>query len=173
MKHIRNFALILMMLPIVAMAAGTEIYTGQVVKIADGDTFTLLVNGHDQIKVRLDGIDCPEKGQAFGNKAKEYLSSMIWGEIVTVKVSKYDRYGRAIGTVSTAKFGNVNLEMIKGGMAWQYREYNNDPTYKAAEDNARLQRKGLWQDPNPIYPQDFRKAKRNKNKQQRFNWKNW
>ena len=101
---------ILLMLPTILFA---QVISGKVVKIADGDTFTLLVNNHDQVKVRLDGIDAPEKKQAFGNKAKQYLSSMIWGTPVTVKVLKKDRYGRSIGKVSTSRFKDVNLEMIK------------------------------------------------------------
>lgn len=137
-----------------------QVLTGRVVKIADGDTFTLLVNGNEQVKIRLDGIDAPEKGQAYGNKAKEYLSGMIWGEPVTVNVKSKDRYGRSIGKVSTPTISDVNLEMIRAGYAWQYRDYNNDKTYTTAENQTRKNMKGLWQDKNPIRPQDFRKMKR-------------
>lgn len=147
------------MLPTMLFA---QVISGKVVKIADGDTFTLLVNNHDQVKVRLDGIDAPEKKQAFGNKAKQYLSSMIWGVPVTVKVLKKDRYGRSIGKVSTAKVKDVNLEMIKAGYAWHYKEYNKEKSYASAEINARKRKLGLWQDKNPIKPQSFRKAKRKK-----------
>lgn len=147
------------MLPTILFA---QVISGKVVKIADGDTFTLLVNNHDQVKVRLDGIDAPEKKQAFGNKAKQYLSSMIWGTPVTVKVLKKDRYGRSIGKVSTSRFKDVNLEMIKAGYAWHYKEYNDDKTYASAEVSARKNKKGLWQDKNPVKPQDFRKIKRQK-----------
>ena len=150
---------ILLMLPTILFA---QVISGKVVKIADGDTFTLLVNNHDQVKVRLDGIDAPEKKQAFGNKAKEYHSSMIWGTPVTVKVLKKDRYGRSIGKVSTSRFKDVNLEMIKAGYAWHYKEYNDDKTYASAEVSARKNKKGLWQDKNPVKPQDFRKIKRQK-----------
>ena len=137
-----------------------QVLSGKVVKIADGDTFTLLVNNHDQVKVRLDGIDAPEKKQAFGNKAKQFLSSMIRGVPVTVKVLKKDRYGRSIGKVSTSKVKDVNLEMIKAGYAWHYKEYNKEKSYASAEINARKRKLGLWQDRNPIKPQDFRKMKR-------------
>lgn len=150
---------ILLVLPTLLSA---QVLSGKVVKIADGDTFTLLVNNHDQVKVRLDGIDAPEKKQAFGNKAKQYLSSMIWGTPVTVKVLKKDRYGRSIGKVSTSRFKDVNLEMIKAGYAWHYKEYNDDKTYASAEVSARKNKKGLWQDKNPVKPQDFRKIKRQK-----------
>ena len=148
---------------IIPLALSAQMLRGNVVKISDGDTFTLLLNGNEQVMVRIDGIDAPEKGQAFGNRAKEYLSSLIWGEIITVCVSKTDRYGRSIGKVSTPTIEDVGLEMIKAGYAWQYRDYNNDKSYSAAENNARKLLKGLWQDRNPIRPQDFRKRKRSFN----------
>ena len=154
---------ILILFPLLLSA---QILKGKAVKIADGDTFTLLVNGHDQVKIRIDGIDAPEKGQAFGNRAKEYLSSMIWGEELTVSVTKKDRYGRSIGKVSTPSITDVGLEMIKAGFAWQYRDYNNEKAYADAESLARENRKGLWLDNNPKRPQDFRKEKRNQNKSQ-------
>ncbi|MCR4592663.1 MAG: thermonuclease family protein [Bacteroidaceae bacterium] len=131
-------------------------------KITDGDTFTLLVDGHEQVKIRIDGIDAPEKGQAFGNRAKEQLSGMIWGEELTVRVMKTDKYGRSIGKVSTPSVVDVGLEMIKAGYAWQYREYNKEKSYEGAEILARRNRNGLWLDKNPIKPQDFRKVRKNR-----------
>ena len=139
-----------------------QVLTGRVVKIADGDTFTLLLNGQEQVKIRLDGIDAPEKGQAYGNKAKEYLSGMIWCEPVTVTVKSKDRYGRFIGKVSTPPISDVNLEMIRAGYAWQYLDYNKDKLYTSAENQARTNKRGLWQDKNPIRPQDYRRMKRKK-----------
>ncbi|MBQ3946245.1 MAG: thermonuclease family protein [Alphaproteobacteria bacterium] len=136
---------ILLTIPLLLPA---QVLRGNVVKIADGDTFTLLVNGNEQVRVRIDGIDAPEKGQAFGNRAKEYLSDMIWGEPVVVRVIKTDRYGRSIGKVSTPTIIDVGLEMIKAGYAWQYRDYNNDKSYTAAENFARKNMKGLWQTKN-------------------------
>lgn len=154
------FFVILLTIPLLLPA---QVLRGNVVKIADGDTFTLLVNGKEQIKIRIDGIDAPEKGQAFGNRAKEYLSKMIWGEPIIVQVLKTDRYGRSIGKVSTPTILDVGLEMIKAGYAWQYRDYNNDKSYTAAENQARKNMKGLWLDKKPIRPQDFRKSKKNNN----------
>ena len=89
---------ILILFPLLLSA---QILKGKAVKIADGDTFTLLVNGHEQVKIRIDGIDAPEKKQDFGNRAKEYLSGMIWGKELTVKVTKKDKWKRSIGKVST------------------------------------------------------------------------
>ena len=139
-----------------------QVLKGKAVSIADGDTFTLLVNGNEQVKIRIDGIDAPEKKQDFGNRAKEYLSGMIWGEMLTVCVTKTDRYGRSIGKVSTPSIEDVGLEMIKAGYAWQYRDYNKEQSYEEAEKLARKNRNGLWLDKNPIRPQDFRKARKNR-----------
>lgn len=151
--------LILPMLSLMALSA-QRVYTGHVVKIADGDTFTLLVNEHDQIKVRMDGIDAPEKKQPFGNKAKEYLSSMIWGVPVTITVTKNDRYGRSVAKVSTDSIPDVNYEMIKAGYAWHYKEYNKDENYAIAEVLARNNRLGLWRDSVSVRPQDYRKGRK-------------
>ena len=87
---------------------------------------------------------------------------MIWGEELTVYVTKTDRYGRSIGKVSTPSVVDVGLEMIKAGYAWQYRDYNKEQSYEEAEILARKNRNGLWLDKNPIRPQDFRKARKNR-----------
>ena len=152
---------ILIMLPLLSSA---QILNGRAVGITDGDTFTLLINDNEQVKIRIDGIDAPEKKQDFGNRAKEYLSGMIWGQELTVNVTKKDRYGRSIGKVSTPTIKDVGLEMIKAGLAWQYRDYNKDESYAKAERLAREKKKGLWIYKNPTRPQDFRKDHRNKKK---------
>ena len=152
---------ILIMFPLLLSAQALK---GKAVSIADGDTFTLLVNDNEQVKIRIDGIDAPEKKQDFGNRAKQYLSDMIWCKELTVNVSKKDRYGRSIGKVSTPEIPDVGLEMIKAGLAWQYRDYNKDESYSKAERLARENKKGLWIYKNPVRPQDFRKDNRNKNK---------
>ena len=137
-----------------------QILKGRAVKIADGDTFTLLVNENEQVKIRIDGIDAPEKKQDFGNRAKEYLFEMIWEKELTVNVTKKDRWGRSIGKVSTPEIQDVGLEMIKAGLAWQYRDFNHDEAYAEAERLARENKKGLWIYKNPVRPQDFRKESR-------------
>ena len=120
-----------------------QILKGRAVGITDGDTFTLLVNGNEQVKIRIDGIDAPEKKQDFGNRAKEYLSGMIWGKELTVTVTKKDRYGRSIGKISTPEIPDVGLEMIKAGLAWQYRDYNKDESYAGLKDWHVKTRKGF------------------------------
>lgn len=131
--------------------------TEKVVRIADGDTFTLLID-KKQHRIRLHGIDAPETkgGQPYSQRSKEYLSSMIAGKTVKVNVKDTDRYGRYVGIVSTDKIKDVNLEMLKAGMAWHYSYYDNTPSYELAQQQAKKGKKGLWQDPKPINPYEWR-----------------
>ena len=143
------------------MSVWAETLSGKVVRIADGDTFTLLVN-KQQYRIRMYGIDAPETtdGQPYSKKSKEYLSSMIAGKKVSVEVKETDRYGRYLGVVGTPEVKDVNLEMIRAGMAWHYNYYDKTPAYKAAEQQARKARKGLWADPHPINPYEWRQGRR-------------
>lgn len=133
-------------------------FSGKVVGVSDGDTYTILTGSNKQIKVRLQGVDCPEKNQAFGSKAKQYASSLVFGKAVTVEVVSTDRYGRTVGIVKTADGVNVNYRMVESGFAWWYRQYApDDSELKKAEEAARVNRSGLWADPNPIPPWKFRR----------------
>lgn len=131
--------------------------TGKVVSIADGDTFTMLVN-NEQIKIRLHGIDCPEKAQDFGNVAKSFLSEMIAGKNVEVEKLDSDRYGRTIGMV-TIDGVNVNEELLKSGLAWHYKYYDKNPEWAKLEETARKEKKGLWVQSNAIPPWEWRRMK--------------
>ena len=130
---------------------------GRVVRVADGDTLTILDAANAQHKIRLYGIDAPEKSQAFGQKSKQHLSSLVFGKDISVKVHNTDRYGRTVGTVFIDG-RDVNLEMLKAGLAWHYKYYDSTPAYAAAESAARAAKLGLWQDKNPINPYEFRKG---------------
>jgi endonuclease YncB( thermonuclease family) len=129
--------------------------TGTVVAIADGDTITVLV-GTEQFKIRLDAIDCPEKKQAYGQKAKEYISGLVFSKTVSVEISGMDRYGRYLGVVTVAGV-DVNRSMIRNGYAWHYKQYSKDTELDELEALARSERLGLWKDDQPIPPWDFRK----------------
>ncbi|MEJ7623747.1 MAG: thermonuclease family protein [Pyrinomonadaceae bacterium] len=141
----------------------SEAATGKVVGITDGDTIKLLTEGK-QITVRLAGIDAPERTQAFGNKAKQKLSDMIFGKIVAVRSSKIDKYGRTIGQIFEGET-DVNLEMVKAGLAWHYKRYEREQSpadrglYSKAETAARAERLGLWSTPAPQAPWEFRHPK--------------
>ena len=138
--------------------------TGKVVGIADGDSFTLLTDSLTQIKIRLHGVDCPEKNQAFGQKAKEFTSDFIFGKRVRVKVTDIDRYNRVIGIVTLRTGKNLNEALLKNGFAWHYKQYDKSKKYSQLEESARIAKKGLWIDKNPTAPWDFRKNQRNSKK---------
>ena len=132
---------------------------GQVVKVSDGDTITVLDSSKAQHKIRFHGIDAPEKKQAFGNASRKFLAGLVANREVRVAWSKRDRYQRILGTVFVDG-KDVNLEMLKAGMAWHYKKYDSTPAYAQAESEARAAKRGLWQDKNPIEPEEFRKARR-------------
>jgi micrococcal nuclease len=131
---------------------------GRVVKVADGDTFTMLVR-EKQVRVRLHGIDCPEKGQDFANAAKQYLSGQIMGCEVTVKQMNTDRYGRIIGIVFLGTL-NINEALLKEGLAWHFLKYDRNPEWTSMEATSRREKKGLWKQPDAVAPWQYRKGKR-------------
>lgn len=147
-------------------AAGEQTLTGRVVRVADGDTVTLLDSSNTQYRIRLEGIDAPESHQAFGTQSKKNLSDMVFDREVTVVYQKTDQYGRLVGKI-TVDGKDINLEQVQAGMAWHYKEYQREQApedrelYAKAEDEARSARRGLWRDPDPVEPSAFRKeAKR-------------
>lgn len=148
-----------------ACTVNAETITGQVVGVADGDTITVLDADKIQHKIRLAGIDAPEKKQAFGNRSKESLSDMVFDKTVNVETEKRDRYGRQIGKV-LVNGQDVNLVQVERGMAWFYRQYQREQSpndrrlYEAAEDAAKAGKRGLWRDSDPVPPWEFRHAKR-------------
>jgi endonuclease YncB( thermonuclease family) len=134
--------------------------TGKVVKIADGDTFTLLVSGNMQVRVRLYGIDCPENGQPFGNKAKQFTAEQIFGKQVLVEIKDKDRYGRTIGLVITEAGKNLNELLLQNGLAWHYKMHDKNPEWAAFEKEARESGIGLWSYKDSMAPWDWRKKGR-------------
>lgn len=135
--------------------------TGKVVAVADGDTFTLLVNGNRQQKIRLHGIDCPEKRQDFGQVAKDFTSKEVFGKTITVKPTDTDRYGRTIAIVLLPDQISLNELLLKNGLAWHYTQYDKNPQWKKLEQIARKNKVGLWQQPNAVAPWTFRYTQRN------------
>jgi endonuclease YncB( thermonuclease family) len=131
---------------------------GQVVKIADGDTLTVLDPAHVQHKIRLAGIDAPEKAQAFGTQARNALAAKVFRQGVRVEVTDTDRYGREVGRVFFSGHF-INAEMVREGFAWRYPQWDKTGEFATAEADARRRRRGLWADRNPVPPWEFRKAK--------------
>ena len=136
-----------------------ETISGTVVKVADGDTFTLLTADNHTVKIRLHGIDAPEKGQDFYRVSRDYLASITMHQRVEVIVTSRDRYKRTVGLVSV-NGTNVNEAMLRSGLAWHYREYDKKAEWSALEKKARAERAGLWKMPHPVPPWQFRKARR-------------
>ncbi|RYE21487.1 MAG: nuclease [Sphingobacteriales bacterium] len=134
----------------------------KVVKIKDGDTIELLSSDFQNITVRLAGVDCPEKSQAFGQAAKQFTALLCFGKDVKMVVDSRDRYGRTVATILFDDNKNLNYELVKNGYAWEYKTYSKDPELGRLEQYARTNRLGLWQDANPVEPWNFRKHKTNK-----------
>ena len=147
---------------LLAGALNAATLQGKVIGVADGDTVTLLDAQKNQHKIRLQGIDAPEKAQAFGNKSKQSLHEMVLGKEVIVDVQKKDKYGRSVGKILVNQT-DACLEQIKRGMAWHYKQYANEQSpedrdvYAQAESTARAQSLGLWKDKSPTPPWAFRK----------------
>lgn len=143
-----------------ASHAGTVI-TGRVVGVADGDTLTLLDSEQRQHIIRLDGIDAPEKKQPFGQASKRHLSDLAFGQEATADCHKVDRYRRNVCNV-TVNDADVCLEQMRAGLAWVYTKYARElppqrrADYIDAETEARAARRGLWSDPEPMPPWEWR-----------------
>lgn len=159
------------------LAPGLE-YSGQVVAIADGDTFTFLTTDKRQIKVRLAEIDTPERAQPYGSRARQALSDLIFGKEVRVEEADTDRYGRLVGHVYIGNL-HVNRQLVRQGMAWVYRQYLEDRTLLQDEQAARDAKLGLWSLPatEQVPPWEWRRgvkakagpmAKAEGNKAQKF-----
>jgi endonuclease YncB( thermonuclease family) len=158
-------ALTLFLLCTLSFSSRAEVLVGEVIRLSDGDTITVLDSTHTQHKVRLAGIDAPESHQAFGNVSKQHLASLVFRKHVTVGWIKRDRYGRIVGKVY-ADGVDLCLEQVKAGLAWWYEKYQKEQipedreTYRHAEAEARARRAGLWSDADPKPPWDYRRERR-------------
>src|SRR5262250_403486 len=140
--------------------AAKWVVEGRVVGISDGDRMTVLDDAKTQHKIRIAGIDAPEKGQAFGERSKQNLSALVFEKQVEARCHKKDRYGREVCAVYVAG-RDVGLEQIRTGMAWWYREYAHEQAtqerllYQDEEEAAKASRRGLWQDPKAMPPWEW------------------
>ena len=154
--------------------AHAETFQCKVVGVTDGDTITCLTDQKEQVKVRLYQIDAPESGQAYGQKAKQALSDMIYNRSIIVENMGLDRYKRTLGIIHGKALSKcpfwancketihemVNLEMIKQGYAWYYPFTKKNPEYQQAEQEAKAAKRGLWEDKHAVAPWEWRKSKR-------------
>ncbi|MDH6358948.1 thermonuclease family protein [Parabacteroides sp. PF5-9] len=150
------FLLFIIVLPVPA----ETIVSGKVVRVSDGDTFTILTEEKKQVRIRIYGIDAPEIKQPFSEKSREFLADMIAGKEVAVIYQGTDNYERVIGKVKVGNIPDVGLEMLKAGFAWHYSYFDNTQSYIMAESRAKANKRGLWVDKNPINPYLYRKSKK-------------
>lgn len=178
MRHcLRHTAFLLLAFSLSACSASSnQPLEGWVTGIADGDTLTVLDAAHKSHKIRLLGIDAPERGQAFGEKSRQSLASLAFRQAVSVDWQGRDAYGRILGRVRVAapdcrqsncpKTLDANLEQVKRGLAWWNKKFADTQfpgdarAYEAAERQARAARAGLWSERNPVPPWRWRYANR-------------
>ncbi|MFZ2170333.1 MAG: thermonuclease family protein [Methylococcaceae bacterium] len=138
-----------------SLPSAAEILEGRVISCHDGDTVTLLMAGNQQVKIRLKDIDAPESEQAFGQRSKQSLSDMVFNKNIQVEKDTIDKYGRTVGTIFVDGL-DANREQVKRGMAWAYRKYLRDQSLLQVEDEAHRAKIGLWSNPNPMPPWEYR-----------------
>jgi micrococcal nuclease len=142
-----------------ASAAVAADFTGPVLSVFDGDTLEVLHNTHPE-RIRFSGIDCPEKGQAYGKRAKQAASELVFGKEVTLQTYGKDKYGRTLADVLLPDGSNVNRELVREGFCWWYRKYApENGELEQLEEEAREAKKGLWADPQPVPPWEWRKGR--------------
>lgn len=155
--------ILLMVLTLLSMspvwAAKITTVKGKVVAVKDGDTIVILKN-KTEYTIRLSGIDCPEKKQAFGMKAKQFASDLAFGKTVTAKIYSKDRYKRSIADIVLPNGKILNYELVRVGLAWHYTQYSKDTKLAELERQARKQKVGLWVDKDPVAPWKFRRIKK-------------
>lgn len=137
-----------------AILAAQQAFTAKVIGVFDGDTIMVL-KGPSQVRIRLHGIDAPEKGQAFGNKARQFTANLVSGKTVLVKPTDTDRHGRTVAWVFVDG-RNANEAIIRAGLAWHFKKYSSDANLAHAEAEARDQKAGLWRDPSAMAPWAYR-----------------
>ena len=134
---------LILALVVAGLPVSAETLAGRVVGVHDGDTLTLLVEGNRQVKVRLAGIDAPELSQPYGQKAKQALSALAFGQEARIDSAGPDKYGRTLGTVYIGSI-NVNAALVSQGVAWVYRQYPHNAALDGLESGARNSGAGLW-----------------------------
>jgi endonuclease YncB( thermonuclease family) len=146
---------LILILSFLILTIQNETFTAKVIGVTDGDTIVVLTDDNKQIKIRLEGIDCPETKQDFGTKAKQTTVDLCFKKTVRVEQSGTDKYGRMLAFVFVGDTC-INNQLIKEGMAWHYKQYNKDPELAKLEVEARKKKVGLWSHEDVIAPWDFR-----------------
>lgn len=145
---------LILLVSILFISAGNANY--KVIGIQDGDTITVLDENRMPLKIRLEGIDCPEMGQAFGKNAKQFVSDLCFDKMVRIDAKGKDRYGRTLGWVYLEDGKCINLLLVENGLAWHFKKYSKDASLAEAEIEARIKKINIWSDSFPVAPWDFR-----------------
>jgi endonuclease YncB( thermonuclease family) len=161
----RGMSFLVVTAAVLCLGAGPT-HTWRVVGVTDGDSITCLTGDKQQVKVRLNAIDAPERGQPFANKSKQALSDMVFGKDVEVEELGTDKYKRVIARVMVGG-ADVNHEMVAKGMAWHYVKYDDSRVLREAEQSARTAKLGLWADPHATPPWEWRKLDKDEREQRR------
>ena len=140
-----------------------EVLRGRAVKVQDGDTFDFLYGENQKQRIRVAQMDAPEKSMPFGQKSKERFTELVMGKEIDLVIETVDRYGRIVGSVVIGGEDQAAV-MISEGLAWYYRQYGWTDSLARLEEEARNAKRGLWADPNPQPPWEWRKANRGKKK---------
>lgn len=156
----RKLLVLILSLFMMVLSFATTI-KGKVIKVADGDTITVLKDG-EKVRVRFYGIDAPEKKQEYGIKSLDVLKKLIDKKEVEIDVKDKDQYGRIVGIVYYNGV-NINLHMLETGNAWWYKQYSKQNVeFRVAEEKAKLEKLGLWKESNPTPPWVYRKNQKKK-----------
>ena len=147
---------LLFLITVFTLFIQNEKFTAKVIGVTDGDTIVVLTDENKQIKIRLEGIDCPESNQDFGTKAKQATVELCFQKTIRIEQSGTDRYGRMLAFVFVDDVC-INKELLKKGMAWHYKQYNKEEELAKLETEARKNKIGLWSMKEPIAPWDFRR----------------
>jgi len=152
----KHLTLLFLLFSVTTLFSQTTL-TAKVIGIKDGDTVVVLDSLNYQTTLRLAEVDCPEKSQPFGTKAKQFTSDQIFRKQIKYVVTDIDRYGRSIAKIYYDDNKYLSAEIIKNGFGWQYKKYSTSKDLANFENTARLQKVGLWYDKNPVAPWDWRR----------------
>ena len=155
----KKILFVLFLLVSCSMTTENGVISGKVISVADGDTMTILTAEKKQIKIRMLGVDAPERGQDFGTVSRQQLNNLCYGKTVTVENKGEDQYGRVLGVVYIDGM-NVNEYMVRNGLAWYYRHFVTDSRLDSLEQLARKEKVNIWSMKNPMPPYEFRKSRR-------------
>lgn len=137
----------------------SKILAGNVIRVSDGDTIWVRDRCGQRHKIRLNRIDAPESNQPFGKESTQHLKTLIGGREILAEYETTDRYGRILGIVYLGEM-DINLQMVRDGYAWHYKNFDATPSYSAAESAAQSAKRGLWATTAPIPPHQWRKERR-------------